>query len=526
MGVFMAVFANLGIAPKIGILCAAGIVVAAATGSAGLLSQSRLSDQAETVHVLDSASSLLHHLDTRESELKVDAYRALAEKDIAGILKDLPDDLASVTDTIAELDALDLPAGVRADVEDIKSSALQFNTFIDTFVKDAQTNQAVVQQREADIATNNHAVDDKIGALEDKLAEQAAQERADMASTSTQARWTTSIALLLGLVVFLAIAIPIGRAIIRPVRRVQSVLEALAKGDLTQQAGVTGRDEIGRMAASLDEATASIRRSISAVGTSSDSLANASRQLSRVSEEISGAAHSTNNQMSDASASSHEVSRHVSTVATGAEEMGVSIHEIARNAADAAAVASAAVRDANDANEKVERLAVSSTEIGNVLKLITSIAEQTNLLALNATIEAARAGESGKGFAVVANEVKDLAQETAKATEDIHKRVTAIQADTTAAADAIRRMSGVVEEINQYQATIASAVEEQSATTAEMSRSVAEAATGAERIAANIAGVADATAATTQGVGSAKGAAAELAQMSQDLRQLVSHFRV
>ena len=142
-----------------------------------------------------------------------------------------------------------------------------------------------------------------------------------------------------------------------------------------------------------------------------------------------------------------------------------------------------------------------------MLKLINSIAEQTNLLALNATIEAARAGEAGKGFAVVANEVKDLAQETAKATEDIRERVNAIQSDTGAAAEAIRRMGTVVEEINQYQATIASAVEEQSATTAEMSRSVQEAATGAERIAGNIAGVAHATEATTHGVGAAQAAA-------------------
>nr|BFE65942.1 hypothetical protein GCM10020063_104680 [Dactylosporangium thailandense] len=525
IGVFMAVFANLGIARKIGILCAAGVLVSAAAGTVGLLAQRELSQQADTVHTLDIASSLLHHLDTRESELKVDAYRAIAEADIAAILGDLPDDQSSVTDTLDKLDALELPADVDAALAAIKTDALAFNDFIGTFIRGAQADQASVRSREGDIAERNHAVDDKIGALEDKLDASIAQERGKMTDTQSRANWATAAALLIGVLVFLAIAIPVARAIIRPVRKVRGVLEALARGDLTQRAGMTGRDEIGQMAASLDAAMGSIRGSISAVSTSSDSLADASRQLSRVSEEIAGAAGSTNQQMSDASMSSHEVSRHVSTVATGAEEMGASIHEIARNAADAAGVASGAVREAGAANEKVERLAVSSTEIGNVLKLITSIAEQTNLLALNATIEAARAGEAGKGFAVVANEVKDLAQETAKATEDIRLRVTAIQSDTGAAAEAIRRMGEVVEEINQYQATIASAVEEQSVTTAEMSRSVAEAATGAEKIAANIAGVADATAATTQGVGAAKGAAGELARMSQDLRQLVSYFK-
>jgi methyl-accepting chemotaxis protein len=521
----MAVFANLGIAQKIGVLCAAGVFVSAATGAVGIYAQNRLTDQAEQVRALESANGRLHHLDTRESELKVDAYRALAEADVAAIIADLPGDLDSVTQTLAELDEITLPAEIRADVAALKPEAVAFNTFIDAFVSDAAKAQQSVVPREPEIAARNHDLDDRIGALEDTIDARIVVERADMADTRTANRWTTVAAVVAGVVLFLLIAIPIGRAIVRPVRRVRAVLEGLAHGDLTQSAGVAGKDEIGQMAVCLDAAMASIRASICEVSGSSDGLASASAQLSKVSAEISGAASSTSAQMADASAASHEVSRHVSTVATGAEEMGVSIHEIARNAADAAGVASGAVREAAAANEKVERLAVSSTEIGNVLKLITSIAEQTNLLALNATIEAARAGEAGKGFAVVANEVKDLAQETAQATEDIRLRVTAIQADTGAAADAIRRMGEVVEEINQYQATIAAAVEEQSATTAEMSRSVAEAATGAEKIAGNIAGVADATTATTHGVAAAEGAATELAQMSQDLRQLVSHFK-
>jgi methyl-accepting chemotaxis protein len=181
---------------------------------------------------------------------------------------------------------------------------------------------------------------------------------------------------------------------------------------------------------------------------------------------------------------------------------------------------------AEQTNATMSRLGASSVEIGNVVKVITSIAEQTNLLALNATIEAARAGEAGKGFAVVANEVKELAQETAKATEDIHQRVSAIQADTGAAAEAIRRMGTIVEEINDYQATIASAVEQQSATTSEMSRAVAEAAMGSQTIAASIASVADTSTTTTQGVSDAQGAAADLAAMSQNLRQLVGRFTV
>ncbi|HEY2909157.1 MAG TPA: PAS domain-containing methyl-accepting chemotaxis protein [Gemmataceae bacterium] len=257
------------------------------------------------------------------------------------------------------------------------------------------------------------------------------------------------------------------------------------------------------------------------LGNTAQTLAGAASELIAVSQQMAASAEETSVQASVASAAAEQVSRNVMTVATGAEQMGASIKEIAKNAHEAAKVATAAVKVADRTNATVAKLGESSAEIGNVIKVITSIAQQTNLLALNATIEAARAGEAGKGFAVVANEVKELAKQTAKATEDISRKIEAIQSDTKGAVGAIEQIGKIINQINDIQNTIASAVEEQTATTGEISRNVAEAAKGSSEIAHNVTGVAEAAQSTTEGANNTKKAADELSKMAHDLHQLV-----
>ncbi|QDV09948.1 Methyl-accepting chemotaxis protein McpS [Planctomycetes bacterium Poly30] len=308
------------------------------------------------------------------------------------------------------------------------------------------------------------------------------------------------------------------------VARVLEVVSKAAAGDLTNQIEMEEDGAIGQVAASLDLFLERLRGHISLIAGNSSLLASAAEEMSATSDQLKRNSTTATAATADLTGAARTLSESVQTFAAGTEQMTASIREIAKNAENASRVANDAVSLAQSTNETVGKLGESSAEIGQVIKVITSIAQQTNLLALNATIEAARAGDAGKGFAVVANEVKELAKETARATEDIASRIETIQSDTREAVSAIDGISVIIGKINDIQGTIASAVEEQTATTNEMAKNIADASVGTSEIVESLSAVSQSSSENATGAVEVQGASSELARMAAELTSLVSEF--
>jgi methyl-accepting chemotaxis protein len=362
--------------------------------------------------------------------------------------------------------------------------------------------------------------------------------------------------ILSGIAVLLALAIAflLARAIVRPVKAMTATMDRLSRGDMSAEIpGTRRKDEIGEMSHAVrifkdsmveaerlreeqerQKAETAAQRKVDmarladqfeqAVGSIVKTVASAATELRASAQSMSSTAEETNKQAQAVASASNEAAASVQTVASAAEELSSSVDEIARQITQSNDVASKAVRQAETSNSEMAGLATAAQKIGDVVRLIEEIASQTNLLALNATIEAARAGEAGKGFAVVASEVKTLATQTGKATEEISGQIAAVQAATQNSVSAINGIGETIRTISTISGTIAAAVEEQTAATREIARNVQQAAQGTSEVTENIVSVSQAANDTGAAAGQVLGSAEELSHQAELLRGELSRF--
>ncbi|MGD0427015.1 MAG: methyl-accepting chemotaxis protein [Candidatus Acidiferrales bacterium] len=517
---------NLTIRHKLYGLGLLGLAIAVAVGATGFYGISRVAEQIQSVSAISSAI---------RSHLEASMFLDLTRADVSKMMTATDDAQDTAAAELADHQKLlrdRLAATLAFARGSTASAALQKESAdVDTYIAAlsqiaaARKNPAEVGKILGDFLQGysdlRNAMDGNNDALqaESKLTEQASEK------VVKRSKMTIVAICIASSLILLVIASRTARDIINRLSTIIEGLKQMASGDLTLHVQDSRRDELGEIARWFNDSLSKLRETISKVASSAGNVTTATVELGTVGQAMSTNSQDTTTQAGVAATTTDEVSRNLQTVASGTEQMSASIREIAKNVNEASVVARDAVEVAQTTNMRITKLGESSAEIGQVIKVITSIAQQTNLLALNATIEAARAGEAGKGFAVVANEVKELAKQTAKATEDIRTKIEMIQSDTKGSVDAIATIGTVINQISSITGIISAAVEEQNTTTSVMARTISESARGSSEIAKNISAVALSAGNTSSGASDLRRATDDLEKMSSELRELVGHFK-
>jgi methyl-accepting chemotaxis protein len=527
---FMKLFSKMKIAPKLGLGFGVVLMLVVVLGGFSLLQMSKLNTDA-----LDLGTnwmlSVTYIGQTRFDASKVRRWelnyffaadKAAAQQKIDETLAEVAEDEKKYEPTIAS-------EGERAIYQGFRSAWEKHLAVKDRYLellRQGKEKEAVALSMSEGLTT--FAAADQFLADDVKLNVKGGAAAITLAAdTYSSSRYWVIGLMVAAIVVGLVIAFGMARSLSGAATRMLTIIQAIAdKNLIVKDLEISSQDEVGLAGVALNGMKNNLHEMIQSIRGTAEQVAAASEELSATGQQITANSEETTAQAKVVSEVGHQVNTNLQTLASGAEEMNSTIGEIAKNATEAARVSGEAVEAADSANQTVLKLGDSSVEIEKVIEVITSIAQQTNLLALNATIEAARAGEAGKGFAVVANEVKELAKQTAKATEEIKQKIAIIRENTGGAVEAIGGIKGVIDKVSQISTTIATAVEEQSATTSEMARNVTEAARGASTISDNIKGVAEAAQSTSTNVGESQTATEHLSKMANELRDLVGQFKV
>jgi methyl-accepting chemotaxis protein len=517
---------NLSIRQKLYGLGTLGLVIAIGVGITGLYGISQVAGEIQTTSAMGSA--IRNHL---EAGMFLDLTRA----DVSKMMNSTGDAQDSATAELGDHQKL-LRERIATTVSLARSpkasTALQAESKgIDSYLRavsqitESRTDSAAVSKVLGDFLQGYQDLRNTMDGTNDtlqgdsKLAEQTAGH------VVSRSKLAIGAICIVSSLVLLIIASRTAREINNRLGLITDLLKKMAAGDLTLRLEDARSDELGEIARWFNDSLEKLRDAIARVASSAGGVTTSTEELTSASQEMSTNSDDTTKQAGAAASTTDEVSRNLQTVATGAEEMSASLGEIAKNVGEASAVAKEAVKMAESTNHMMTKLGVSSAEIGKVIKVITSIAEQTNLLALNATIEAARAGDAGKGFAVVANEVKELAKQTAKATDEIKHKIETIQSDTSRSVTAIGTIGAIIDQIANITSVISISVEQQNSTTAEMARNITEGAKGSSEIARNITGAAQSATNTSSGAQNMRRATQTLGKMSVELTQLVARFK-
>jgi methyl-accepting chemotaxis protein len=471
-----------------------------------------LSDLASAVN--RNRANVFQHLITTDP-----AKRAEFEKKV----KDLDD---AIDKSLATFLKSDLEEDEKAGIASFGPAWSRYKAHRDTVLRLSREGAA---EEASTLATSKMREEfhTSVSSIEGLLATQTTHTRKQVAAAlegihSTQRTALFLIVLLLGAA---GVGVVVAWRVSAPLAETVRLLEIVANGDFRNRLSVDSGDEVGQMRTAVNTAVASLSNALATILAGTTRLDTASRRLTSVGESVAQDAAAANDRAQNAAAAAEEISKAVETVAASTEEMTATVSEIAKSVTEATRVTGEADKEAREAQAVISELGAAGEEIGNVVKLITTIAGQTNLLALNATIEAARAGEAGKGFAVVATEVKELAKQTALATEEIAKRVGGIQASTRAAVAKVQRVVEVIGQATSLQSTIAAAVEEQASANSEIGRNTSDAARGSTDVAQSVTAVATAAGASAKAAADTRATASELSALATELHAAVARFK-